>query len=230
MTLRNETLRAGLSDPRFWLNKDNWDKRTPRWMVEEAVLALPAWNVTFGEDGIDRGFEVAVVTNFPFEGPVATVKVGEVEKTLKGDSLEDLCDEVVRVALELLSTDPDPVDDDEEEEWFEETFGPDSSEEVFEKVVETSAEDTYWNDLTDKQRKDYEKAWIADYVRETSCSKSDASFQYGRWLDQEGWTARDVRISNRKEFKHEAQLEVSPDEDMQDYPIQWEDPVQWRDA
>ena len=33
---------------------------------------------TFGEDGIDRGFEVAVVTNFPFEGPVATVKVGEV--------------------------------------------------------------------------------------------------------------------------------------------------------
>ena len=159
----------------------------------------------------------------------------EVEKTLKGDSLEDLCDEVVRVALELLSTDPDPVDDDEEEvwgecqqfyEWFEETFGPDSSEEV----VENSAEDTYWNDLTDKQRKDYEKAWVADYVRETGCTKSDASFQYDRWLDQEGWTARDVEISNRKEFRHEAELEVSPDEDMQDYPIQWEDPIQWGDA
>ena len=212
MTLRNETLRAGLSDPRFWLNKDNWDKRTPRWMVEEAVLALPAWNVTFGEDGIDRGFEVAVVTNFPFEGPVATVKVGEVEKTLKGDSLEDLCDEVIRVALELLSTDPDPVDDDEE-------------------VVETSAEDTYWNDLTDKQRKDYEKEWVADYARETGCTKSDASFQYDRWLDQEGWTSRDAFISHRREVKWlEAGLEVSPDEDMQDYPMQWEDSIQWGDA
>ena len=221
MKLGNDTLRAGLTDPRFWLVKHGWDG-TPREWTDPSIIAAPCWAINFGPDGWDDGNEIAVVTNFCNEGPVATVKCGEfkVPVTTPANTLEALCDEVIRVFLILLSSDPDdtPHSEPAPVDWVEEEI----------VAVELPIDETLWDDLTPKQKKIFIKDWVADFMANTDCTKSVAKMQFEQWLNQEAQYARDEYILCRRFKKdgiseeEEAEIAAVAAAESPEYPVQWE--------
>ena len=227
MKLGNDTLRAGLTDPRFWLVKHGWDG-TPREWTDPSIIAAPCWGINFGPDGWDDGNEIAVVTNFCNEGPVATVKCGDfkVPVTTPANTLEALCDEVIRVFLILLSSDPDDDDTPHSAPVPYEFTWEMEEEEV---AVELPIDETLWDDLTPKQKKIFIKDWVADFMANTDCSKAVAKMQFEQWLNQEAQYARDEDILFRRSKKdwiseeEEAEIAGVAAAESPEYPVQWEE-------
>ena len=115
----NSTLRAGSEiDARFIIQKAGWDY-TPRHMLPplDDVLVRPIWDIGFSPDAFHiMENPIAHVTNFPGEGPMATIRVREYAltqndvnyfdvigepRTVRADTLEDLFDLVVANYLEM---------------------------------------------------------------------------------------------------------------------------------
>jgi len=67
-----------------------------------------------------------------------------------------------------------------------------------------------WGEMTPTERKRFEREWVAQYAHDlvVECDEDPAeaaeSAEWGfeRWLNQEGWTARDERIHMRRERTH----------------------------
>ena len=93
MTLTNDTLRDSPSDPRFLIQKINWDG-TPRQWTDQTILDTPIWDLFFDEYGTHTN-DIGCVTNFINEGPMATVKYENREKTVQAKTL----DEVYKLAI-----------------------------------------------------------------------------------------------------------------------------------
>ena len=108
----NSTLRAGSEiDARFIIQKAGWDY-TPRHMLPalDDVLVRPIWDIGFSPDAFDiMENPIAHVTNFPGEGPMATIRFREYleedvigdPRTVSADTLEGLFDLVVANCLEM---------------------------------------------------------------------------------------------------------------------------------
>tara|TARA_R110002020_G_scaffold15254_6_gene54539 strand:+ start:106 stop:465 length:360 start_codon:yes stop_codon:yes gene_type:complete len=102
--MNNSTLTAGSEiDARFAIQKAGWDG-TPREWLSSDVLLCPIWEIGFSLDAYDMMQNpVAHVTNFPGEGPMATIRFKETEfddfmgdpLTVSADTLDDLFDLVV---------------------------------------------------------------------------------------------------------------------------------------
>ena len=195
----------------------------PREWVSEGILAAPAWVINYAEDGFNEK-EIAVVTDFPNEGPMVTMTVLGRNMTFGEKTLEALCDEVIRVHLISISHNPDdddtPHSDPVPVDWVEE-------EEIV--AVELPIEETLWDDLTPKQKKIFIKDWVADFMANTDCSKAVAKMQFEQWLNQEAQYARDEDILFRRSKKdwiseeEEAEIAGVAAAESPEYPVQWEE-------
>ena len=221
MKITTDTLRAPLNDPHYGIMKHGYDGGPREW-VSEGILAAPCWAINYAEDGFNEK-EIAVVTDFPNEGPMVTMTVLGRTMTFGEKTLEALCDEVIRVHLISISHNPD--DDDTPHsapvpvDWAEE-------EEIV--AVELPIDETLWDDLTPKQKKIFIKDWVADFMANTDCSKAVAKIQYEQWLNQEAQYARDEYILCRRFKKdgiseeEEAEIAAVAAAESPEYPVQWE--------
>ena len=97
MKITTDTLRAPLNDPHYGIMKHGYDGGPREW-VSEGILAAPCWVINYAEDGFNEK-EIAVVTDFPNEGPMVTMTVLGRNMTFGEKTLEALCYEVIRVHL-----------------------------------------------------------------------------------------------------------------------------------
>ena len=222
MKITTDTLRAPLNDPHYGIMKHGYDGGPREW-VSEGILAAPCWAINYAEDGFNEK-EIAVVTDFPNEGPMVTMTVLGRNMTFGEKTLEALCDEVIRVHLISISHNPDdddtPHSDPVPVDWVEE-------EEVV--AVELPIDETLWDDLTPKQKKIFIKDWVADFMANTDCTKSVAKIQFEQWLNQEAQYARDEYILCRRSKKdgiseeEEAEIAGVAAAESPEYPVQWEE-------
>jgi hypothetical protein len=106
--ITNATLRCSPSDPRFLITKDGWDG-TPREWTDPAILERPIWSVGYCSVATNREDNpIAYVTNFPGEGPTATVRFTPEwdetairKRTVKAETLHELYELVITTYLEL---------------------------------------------------------------------------------------------------------------------------------
>tara|TARA_R100001143_G_C3335363_1_gene121522 strand:- start:527 stop:874 length:348 start_codon:yes stop_codon:yes gene_type:complete len=109
--MNNSTLKAGSEiDARFAIQKAGWDGTPREWLSSDDVLARPIWDIGFSPDAFDiMENPIAHVTNFPGEGPKATIRfrkyLGEDvighPRTVSADTLDDLFNFVVASCLEM---------------------------------------------------------------------------------------------------------------------------------
>ena len=110
--ITNTTLRCSPSDPRFLITKDGWDG-TPRELTDFAVIERPIWNIGYCPVATNREDNpIAYVTNFPGEGPTATVRFRlewdedhPLKRTVKAETLNELYEQVIETyhTLEEIS-------------------------------------------------------------------------------------------------------------------------------
>ena len=112
--ITNTTLRSSPSDPRFILTKDGWDGE-PRELTDFAVIERPIWNIGYCPVATNREDNpIAYVTNFPGDGPKATVRYtpewdtagcGHADatrkRTVEAKTLNELYDLVITTYFEL---------------------------------------------------------------------------------------------------------------------------------
>ena len=196
MTITNTTLHAGLKDPRFAIIKDGWDY-TPRELLPADVIARPIWTIGFDKDayGMDDN-PIALVTNFPGEGPAATVEHEGCKRTIYAATLDLLADAVVVAFYELEKEHRDAVA----------ACIPSLIEEEVEEEVEVEEGDVLFQEMNDEQHEIFEAAWIVARVRdlEIECgmsakaAKRQAPYDYENYINQEGYTGRDLLIGERR--------------------------------
>jgi hypothetical protein len=107
--ITNTTLRSSPSDPRFILTKDGWDGE-PRELTDFAVIERPIWNIGYCPVATNREDNpIAYVTNFPGDGPKATVRFTPEwdeavtrKRTVEAKTLNELYDLVIATYLDLI--------------------------------------------------------------------------------------------------------------------------------
>ena len=208
--LRDDTLRDSPTDPRFLIQKLNWDG-TPRNWTDQIIIDTPIWDLFFDEHGTHSN-DIGCVTNFPGEGPMATVKCEKKEKTVKATTLDEVYKLAIAAYLELetvvemekASKELAELEayewHEDYDDWMDATF-PQEIPKQETKETELPIEEILWDDLTPKQRKIFDKEWVADYMNETGCKKSVAKMQFEQWLNQEAQYARDENILHRRSNK-----------------------------
>ena len=114
--ITTRTLRCSPSDPRFLITKDGWDG-TPRELTDPAILGRPIWSVGYCSRATNREDNpIAYVTNFPGEGPTATVRFTPEwdetvirKRTVKAKTLHELYELVITTYFELEEVAADRV-------------------------------------------------------------------------------------------------------------------------
>ena len=107
-TITNATLRCSPSYPRFLIQKDGWDG-APRSLTSPAVIERPIWEIGYCPSATNREKNpIAYVTNFPGDGPKATVRFtgdyyeAETKKrTVEAKTLNELYELVIETYFEL---------------------------------------------------------------------------------------------------------------------------------
>jgi len=192
MTIHLTTLRSSPSDPRFVLTKEGWDG-TPREFVSQDIQMRPMWSVGYSPDAWGReDNEIACVTNFEGEGPMATVRFGETECTISAATLDDLYEKVIATYRELEAAEEkaaterreadaalysweddfdaslDPIaprpDPTDDPYYLEDEFDTPRGD-IKPKSKPAGINETYFHDFTESQHKEFKAAWIADFIQ-----------------------------------------------------------------
>ena len=186
--MRQDTLISSIDgNPRYSVRKEGWASRwdyAPRedllcsYKGEQFLNYWKAWEIKYSDDGFNYK-EIGVVTDFNGDIPTATIHHGDVEKTMTGSSLSEVCSKVIEVHEELLRK-------------AEAKAEAKAKAEVEE--VEIPLSKIPFLNFTPKQHKLFEKEWVADFIDVTGCKKSVAKNQYEVYVNQEGWQSRDPWI------------------------------------
>lgn len=207
--MRQDTLISSIDgNPRYSVRKEGWASRwdyAPREDLlcsekgEDFLNYWKAWEIKYSDNGFNYK-EIGLVTDFNGDIPTATIHHGEVEETITGSSLSEVCSKVIEVYEELLrkaeakaEAKAKAEEAKEEAEYLAYCKEVEKAEAEVEEVEIPLSKIPFLN-FTETQHKLFEKEWVADYIDVTGCKKAVAKNQYIVWVNQEGWQSRDAWI------------------------------------